>query len=164
MFSSSRWLGSEALSCLMFCFQGLCCVSLSLSLSVSDEQSSSEAVKRAAASLQITRQSLTGEENAHPDHNANLWPSDRPATEENQLNQIMKEPECKPNELKYRETADGRNLEQTGSETRTACWRRDTQEMTSEDDNKGRTASRHQSCSKKICCLVLKPLSFSVSQ
>ncbi|XP_052468484.1 kinase non-catalytic C-lobe domain-containing protein 1 isoform X1 [Carassius gibelio] len=104
--------------------------------SVSDEQSSSEAVKRAAASLQITRQSLTGEENAHPDHNANLWPSDRPATEENQLNQIMKEPECKPNELKYRETADGRNLEQTGSETRTACWRRDTQEMTSEDDNK----------------------------
>lgn len=103
---------------------------------VSDEQPSSEAVKRAAASLQSTRQRLSSEENAHPDHNANLWPSDRPALEENQLNEIMKEPECKPNELKYRETADGQNLEQTGSETRTACWRRDTQEVTSEDDNK----------------------------
>ncbi|XP_016309288.1 protein very KIND-like, partial [Sinocyclocheilus anshuiensis] len=103
---------------------------------VSDEQPSSEAVKRAAASLQSARQCLSSKEKAHRNHKANLWPSDRPAPEDNQLNEIKREPECKPNELKYRETADGQNLEQTGSETRTACWRRDAQEVTSEDDNK----------------------------
>ncbi|XP_016384169.1 protein very KIND-like [Sinocyclocheilus rhinocerous] len=97
---------------------------------VSDEQPSSEAVKRAAASVQSARQCLSSEENAHLDHNANLWPSDRPAPEDNQLNEIKREP------LKYRETADGQNLEHTGSETRTACWRRDAQEVTSEDDTK----------------------------
>ncbi|KAF4106167.1 kinase non-catalytic C-lobe domain-containing protein 1 isoform X2 [Onychostoma macrolepis] len=94
---------------------------------VSDEQPSSKAVERAAASLQSARQRLSSEEKAQLDHNANLWPSDRP---KNQLNEMKKEPECcKLNELKYRETADGQNLEET-------CWRRDKQEMTSEEDNK----------------------------
>ncbi|XP_016108081.1 protein very KIND [Sinocyclocheilus grahami] len=94
---------------------------------VSDEQSSSKAVERAAASLQSARQRLSSEEKARLDHRADLWPSDRP---ENQLDKMKKEPECcKVHELKYRETADGQNLEET-------CWRRDTQEVTSEDDNK----------------------------
>ncbi|XP_016342806.1 protein very KIND [Sinocyclocheilus anshuiensis] len=94
---------------------------------VSDEQSSSKAVERAAASLQSARQRLSSEAKAHLDHSANLCPSDRP---ENQLDKMKKEPECcKVNELKYRETADGQNLEET-------CWRRDTQEVTSKDDNK----------------------------
>ncbi|RXN09391.1 very KIND [Labeo rohita] len=110
-------------------------VVFSLSLSVSDEQPSSKAQKRAAASLQNARRHLPSEENTHLDHNANLWPSDRPAPEENQLNHIKKEPECKPNELKCIETADGQNLEKTGSETRTASGRRNTQEVTSEDDS-----------------------------
>ncbi len=113
--------------------QSLCC--FSLSLSVSDEQPSSKAVERAVTSLQSARQRLSSEEKAHIDHNANLWASDR---QENQLNEMKKEPECcKLNELKYRDTADGQNLEET-------CWRPDTQEVTSEEDNKGKTALCHQ--------------------
>ncbi|KAL0178719.1 hypothetical protein M9458_027613, partial [Cirrhinus mrigala] len=106
---------------------------------VSDEQPSSKAQKRAAASLQNARRHLPREEHTHLDHNANLWPSDRPAPEENQLNDIKKEPERKPDELKCIKTADGQNLEETGSETRTVCGRRNTQEVTPEDDGTGRT-------------------------
>lgn len=123
-------LCSDVLSCVMFYVTELV-LFLSLSLSVSDEQPSSKAVERATASSQSARKCLSSEEKAHLDHNANLWPSDR---QENQLNEMKKEPEgCKLNELKYRET-DGQNLEET-------CWRRDTQEVTSEEDNTGKTAS-----------------------
>ncbi|XP_073690626.1 kinase non-catalytic C-lobe domain-containing protein 1-like [Garra rufa] len=94
---------------------------------ISDEQPSSKPLKRAAASLQSARRRLPSEENTHLDHNANLWTSDPPAPEEDQLNYFKNELQ-----LKYRQTADGQNLEETGSETRTEC----TQEVTSDDDNK----------------------------
>ncbi|KAL1263707.1 hypothetical protein QQF64_006446, partial [Cirrhinus molitorella] len=109
----------------------LCDLHLLINQRVSDEQPSSNALKRAPASLQSARRRLPSEENTHLDHNANLWPSDRPAAEENQLNHIKNELQ-----LKYRETANGQNLEEPGSKTWTVYGRRDTQEVTSEDDNK----------------------------
>ncbi|XP_043110717.1 kinase non-catalytic C-lobe domain-containing protein 1 [Puntigrus tetrazona] len=77
---------------------------------VSDDQSSSKAVESA-------RQRPSSEENTALDHNANLWPS--------QLNEMKKEEE--PNEFK--DGAEKQNTEETR-------WRRDPQEVTSEDDSK----------------------------
>ncbi|XP_051773581.1 kinase non-catalytic C-lobe domain-containing protein 1 isoform X2 [Ctenopharyngodon idella] len=103
---------------------------------VSDEQPSSKAVKRAPVLLQSTRLCFSSEENGHLDHSANLCsaqPSDRHTLEENKQNHIKKELKCKLDELKCRETVDGFEPEEI--ETRTACWRGDTQEVTSQDDS-----------------------------
>ncbi|XP_067278264.1 kinase non-catalytic C-lobe domain-containing protein 1 [Pseudorasbora parva] len=77
---------------------------------------------------------INREENGHLDYNANLS-SDRPTSENSRQNQIKKELECKLEELKCRETFEGR-------ETRTTCWSRDTQEVTSSQDDSKEVSER----------------------
>ncbi|XP_051508287.1 kinase non-catalytic C-lobe domain-containing protein 1 isoform X2 [Myxocyprinus asiaticus] len=102
---------------------------------VSDQQLSSEPVKRATVSLQRARRSYSSQENSHLDHNTNLCssqPLDQPTPDENKQNEIKKEL-IKLDLFKNRETEDKLELKETEFDTRTVLWRGETQEVRSEE-------------------------------